>query len=274
MFPLLIGSSTAWASDSDSVATWDSAWLWASDFASDSDEEARERKARRKKARERKARKARAARAKKICGYLTSLLGIGGLVTFTYLYQIRDQFEVYALENEGSDAKPSEEEGDSTRADALENEGSDARSSEEEKNSIPTSEKVIKHSPDVGQDKKVVPSISSSIGIYPLLFTLIVLGGLYLFLYRDFYFSALPQPAAADDADSAEGDVLSGEEGDVLSGEEGDVLSGEEGEATPSGTEAGKYPILLGVLVLIGSVALYIYTNYSGEEDDQVEESA
>ena len=112
----------------------------------------------------------------------------------------------------------------------------------------------------------MVPSISSSIGIYPLLFTLIVLGGLYLFLYRDFYFSALPQPAAADDADSAEGDVLSGEEGDVL--------SGEEGEATPSGTEAGKYPILLGVLVLIGSVALYIYTNYSSKEGYEVEESA
>ena len=273
MFPLLIGSSTAWASD------------------------------------EKMTRKARAAiaiaskaRDKTICGCLTSLLGIGGLVTFTYLYQKGDQSEVYAqknesgdakpskekgdstradalenegsdarsseekgdstradaLENEGSDARSSEEEGDSTRADALENEGSDARPSEEKKNSIPTSEKVIKHSPDVGQDKKVVPSISSSIGIYPLLFTLIVLGGLYLFLYRDFYFSALPQPAAADDADSAEGDVL----------------SGEEGEATPSGTEAGKYPILLGVLVLIGSVALYIYTNYSGEEDDQVEESA
>ena len=174
--------------------------------------------------------------AKKIYKGLASFLGIGGLVTFTYLYQKGDQSEVYAQKNEGSDARPSKE----------------------KKNSSSASKKVIKHSPDVGQDKKVAPSISSSIGIYPLLFTLIVLGGLYLFLYRDFYFSALPQPAAADDA----------------YGTGRDVLSGEEGEATPSGTEAGKYPILLGVLVLIGSVALYIYTNYSGEEDDQVEESA
>ena len=58
------------------------------------------------------------------------------------------------------------------------------------------------------------------------------------------------QPAAADDA----------------YGTGRDVLSGEEGEATPSGTEAGKYPILLGVLVLIGSVVLYIYTSYSSKE--------
>ena len=146
---------------------------------------------------------------------LTSFL-IGSLVLFNYFYHRGDQ----------SDAKPSEEEGDSTRADALENESSDARSPEEKKNSIPTSEKVIKHSPDVGQDKKVAPSISSSIGIYPLLFTLIVLGGLYLFLYRDFYFSALPQPAAVDDVDSAEGDVL----------------SGEEGEATPQAQRQGSTP--------------------------------
>ena len=107
--------------------------------------------------------------AKKIYKGLASFLGIGGLVTFTYLYQKGDQSEVYAQKNEGSDARPSKR----------------------RKIVPPPLKKVIKHSPDVGQDKKVAPSISSSIGIYPLLFTLIVLGGLYLFLYRDFYFSAL-----------------------------------------------------------------------------------
>ena len=145
------------------------------------------------------------ARTKKIYKGLASFLAIGGLVTLIYFFSYRC-WDHY--------------------------------------NEVYAQKKVIKHSPDVGQDKKVVPSISSSIGIYPLLFTLIVLGGLYLFLYRDFYFSALPQPAAADDADSAEGDVL----------------SGEEGEATPSGTEAGKYPILFGSLGADRvSSTLYLY---------------